>query len=223
MHVRPERRQSARYLIQIPMLHRPGVPSPIRVGVGWTRNLGEGGACAELAECLPAETPIRVRLQTERGPIEVEGRVAWAADPAPAAGGILHGLAFGPLTPDQLCSLHDLIRLKGEMRLAGVRLPLEVPITCRPEGRAGALLRGRTGNLSRGGILLHLPEALPVETVVALTLHTPQGALTAQGAVVWVDPPERHSPGELIRHGLRFSVLGWSTTLSLGLILAEAS
>lgn len=217
-----ERRQFARYLIQLPVLHKPGVPTPIRVGVGWTRNLSEGGTCVELAERLQVETPLRARLQSDKGPIEVEGRVVWAGDPAPTGGGILHGVAFNPLTPEQLRSLHDLIRLKGEMRLAGVRLPLEVPVTCQPEGQVGLLLQGRTGNLSRGGVLLRLPEALLVGTVVVLTLHTPHGALTAQGAVVWVDPPERRASGELIRHGLRFTVLGWSTALSLGLVLAEA-
>lgn len=218
-----ERRQFARYLIQLPLLHKSGAVAPAKVGVGWTHNLSEGGTCVEMAERFPVEMPLCARLQTDRGPIEVEGRVVWAARTAPAAGGILHGVAFSPLPAEQLCALHDLIRLKGEMRLAGVRLPLEVPVTCRPEGQAGLLLQGRTGNLSRGGVLLCLPEVLQVGTVVALTLHTPHGTLTAQGAVVWSDPPERQAPGELIRHGLRFTALGWSTTLSLGLVLTDAA
>lgn len=218
-----DRRQFARYLIQLPLLHKSGAIGPAKVGVGWTRNLSEGGTCAELAERLPVQMPLCARLQTDRGPVEVEGRVVWGADSAPTAGGILHGVAFSPLTPERRRALRELTRLEGEMRLAGVRLPLDVPITCRPEGQVGLLLRGRTGNLSRGGVLLGLPELLPIGTVVALTLHTPHGALTAQGAVVWTDPPDRRASGELIRHGLRFTVLGWSTTLSLGLVLADAT
>jgi hypothetical protein len=218
-----DRRQFARYRIQLPLLHKAGYPAPARVGVGWTGNLGIGGACVELAERLQALTPLRLRLQTDQGAIDVEAQVVWAADPSPTGGGILHGVAFVQISADQLQALHDLIRLKGEVRQAGVRLPLELSVTCRPKGQAGSPLQGQTGNLSRGGLLLCLPQVLAPETVVELTLHTPYGPLTAEGAIVWVQPPDQGRPGEPIRHGVRFTALGWSTTLSLGLVLAEPS
>lgn len=216
-----ERRQSTRHVVQLPFLHKAGRPLPMRAGVGWTRNLCEGGACVELAERLQVELPLRVRLQTERGPLDLEGRVVWAADPASGETGILHGVAFDPIPPDRLQALRDLLLPKGEMRPAGVRLPVELSVTCQPRGQAGPPLHGQAVNVSRGGLLVRLPEVLPRETVVVLTLHTPHGPFTAEGAVVWVDPLQRRTPGEPIRHGLRFTALGWSSALSLGLVLVK--
>src|SRR5574337_1145028 len=209
-----DRRQSARYRIQLPILHRVERPPSTRVGVGWTRNLSGGGACVELAERLQTEIPLRVRLQTERGAIDAEGRVVWTGDPCSSGSGILHGVAFLEITPDHLRALRALLYSKGALRQAGLRLPLQLPVTCRPKDPAIPLVEGRTGNLSRGGVLLRLPQAFPPETVVELTLHTSHGPLTAEGVVVWVDPPERPTASEPIRHGLKFTALGWSTTLS---------
>jgi len=215
-----ERRESARYLIVLPLLHKPREAAPARVGVGWTRNLGEGGTCVEFPERLQLQMPLLVRIQTDRDAIEVEARVVWTGGPA-AGGGVRHGLAFAQISPDQYQTLQDLLLSKGETRQAGVRLPLEVSVTCQPKRRAGPPVQGRTGNISHGGLLLRLPQVLLPETVLELTLHTPLGPVTAEGAVVWVEPPERRTPGEPIRHGLRFTVLGWSTSLSLGLVLME--
>lgn len=216
-----ERRQFARYLIVLPLLHKPRGPAPSRVEVGWTRNLGGGGTCVELNVRLPLQTPLTVHLQTERGAIEVEAEVVSATDPSPAGGGVRHGLAFARISPSDYHTLQDLLLAKGETRQAGVRLPLEVSVTCRPKGHAGPPVHGQTGNMSRGGLLLRLPQVFPPETVLELTLDTPQGPVTGEGAVVWVEPEERRTPGEPIRHGLRFTVLGWSTSLSLGLFLVE--
>jgi hypothetical protein len=215
-----EKRQFARYMIQLPLLHKAGEPSPSAVGVGWTKNLSQAGACIELAERLHKRTPLHARLQTDRGTIHVEAQVIWVGDPAPR-GGILHGVAFVEVAPEHDQALHALILSQGEVRQAGVRLPLELAVTCQPKGQPDLPVQGQTGNLSRGGLLVHLPLTLPLDTVVDLTLHTPYGPLKAEGAVVWVDPPDRRIAGEPIRHGLRFTALGWSTTLSLGLVLAE--
>lgn len=216
-----ERRQFGRYLIVLPILHKPGDPAAGTVGVGWTRNVGEGGTCVDLAERLQPQTPLRVRLQTEQGVIEVEAHVVWTGEPPPGGGAIHHGLAFAPISPEQHQALQELLLTKGEKRQAGVRLPLDLSVTCQLKGTGGAPIEGRTGNMSRGGMLLHLSEPVPADTVLALTLHTSHGPLTAEGEVVWVEPPERRKPGEPIRHGLRFTVLGWSTSLSLGIFLVE--
>ncbi len=222
MSDRLERRRFARYLIVLPLLYKSRGPAPSRVGVGWTRNLGEGGTCAELNERLQLGTPLTARLQMDRGLVEVEAHVVWVQDPAPVAGGIQHGLAFDSIPPDQQHILQDVLVSRGEKRRAAVRLPLDIAVTCRPKGQAGPSLPGRTGNISRGGLLLYLSQVVPPETVLELTLHSPYGPLTAEGVIVWVAPPERRTPGEPIRHGLRFTVLGWTTSLSLGLFLVEA-
>lgn len=144
-------RRFSRYVIQLPLLHKAKGPASSGVGVGWSRNLSEGGACVELAEPLPPQMPLQVRLQTDQGAIEVEGEVLWADTPTPSWGGILHGLAFTQLAPDQRQALRDLIRTKGWVQHGGVRLPLDIPVTCQPKGQPGPALEGRTQNLSRGG------------------------------------------------------------------------
>lgn len=218
---RSAQRQFPRYQILLPFLHR-AIPAALRVGVGWTRNLSEGGACVEVAERLTPGTPHWLRLQTDRGPIDVEARVAWAEESAPNGKGILHGAAFLQIAPGPLQVLRDLIRTKGQERESGVRLPLALSVTCRPEGHPGSGFHGRTADISRGGLSLRLPQALPPGTALTLTLHTPNGPLTAEGTIVWVEPPERRTAREMIAHGLRFTTLGWSTSLSLGLVLAES-
>jgi c-di-GMP-binding flagellar brake protein YcgR len=214
-------RRFARFHIQLPLLLKPRAPAPIKVWVGWSRDLSEGGACVELPEGLPPPTPLGVRLQTDRGVIDVEAQVIWAGAPDHAGGGIPHGLAFTHVGTTQLRALRNLIHAKGEVRLAGVRLPLEVPVTCQRKGQAGPPLHGRTGNLGRGGVLLYLPQALPPGTALEVTLHTASGPLTAEGAVVWGAQSEGQPPGEFFRHGLRFTAVSWTTTLSLGLMLVE--
>jgi len=214
-------RRFARYRISLPIVHR-SIPTGIGAGVGWTRDLSEGGACVELGERLWPQTPIHLCLQTGRGHLEVEARVAWTAEPDSARGCTPHGLAFTKVAEDQLQALRDLILSREQVRQAGVRVPVALPVTFRPKGHSGPSLHGRTGNISRGGLSLRLLQAFPPGMALELTLHTRTGPLTAEGTIAWVAPPERRRPGELIPHGLRFTTFGWATSDSLGLVLAEA-
>lgn len=217
------RRIFPRYLIQLPLLHKAFAPASVRAGVGWTRNLSEGGACVELAERLPPQTSLHVILRTDGGAIELEAEVAWADKPSPSGGGVLHGLTFLRVLPDQLQALRTLILSKAQEQPAGVRLPIELPVTCRRKGQEEPPLQGMTGDISRGGLLLLVPEVLPPGSALHIILHTPKGPLAAEGEVVWVEPPGDRAVEPPFRHGLRFTSLGWSTSLSLGLFLAEAA
>lgn len=221
MSVSLDRRRFARYLIRLPVLHKTKGPAPAKTLVGWTRNLGERGICVDLTEPLAPRTLLRVILQTDRGPIEAEGQVVWAGEPASPGEAVPHGITFEQIARDGELTLRDLLLSKGEKRQAGVRLPLDLPVSCQPKDQGGDPVQGQTGNMSRGGLLLRLSKAIRPHTLLKLTLHTPQGPVTAEGEIVWVEPPERRTPGEPIAHGLRFTVLGWSTSLSLGLYLVE--
>ncbi len=221
-----ECRRIPRYPIQLPLLHAPKTTAATWSGAGWTHNLSEGGACVELDRRLSAPTAVQVRFQTDCGAIEVEAQVVWEVEPpgggaTPAGGGVLHGVAFTHLAPDQLLALRDLLLSQRRERRAGVRLPLDLAVTCRLRGEAGPPLQGRAGDMSRGGLLLRLSQALPPGTLLEVTLLPPSGRVTVEGEVVWVDPAYRQTFGEPIRHGLRFTALGWSTSLSLALLLAE--
>lgn len=218
-----ERRQFRRYPVQLPVLHMPKDSAPARPGVGWTRNLSEGGACVELAERLPSQFALWIRFRTERGVIEAEAQVAWAEEPALADGGILHGVSFAQLASDPLKDLQGLIITKGLVRPGGVRFPFEVPVTYQLKGETGRPLHGWTHDISRGGLLLRLPQVLAPGTPLRVTLHTPAGPLTTEGSVTWVAPPEGRTPGGPIRHGVQFTALDWTTALSLGLVLTRSA
>lgn len=221
-----ERRQFRRYPIQLPFVHKSKNPSSTVSGVGWTRDLSEGGACVELDRRLSAPAPLQVRLQTDRGAIDVEVQVVWELETregvvSSTKGGVLHGVAFSRLTPDQLQALRGLIQSQKQERRAAVRLSLELAVTCQPKDAGGTPVQGRTEDMSRGGLLLRLSQDVPPGTVLELTLHPAGGPVTAEGEVVWVEPPERRTPGEPVRHGLRFTGLGVSAMMSLGLLLME--
>jgi hypothetical protein len=130
-------------------------------------------------------------------------------------------MAFTQVAPEQLEPLRDLFLSEGPARHAGVRWPLDVSVTCRPQDEAGLSVHGRTGDVGRGGLLLRLPETLPPGTRLEVTLHTPDEPVTVCGEVVWVEAAERRIPGDLIGHGLRFTSLGPSISKALGLLLAE--
>lgn len=215
------RRRHPRFPVHLPLLYvAPGATPP--AGAGWTRSLSEGGATVELSDRLRPQTALHLRLPTDRGSIETEAEVVWTGGRGPEGGGVIHGLTFTRMTPDQFRILISLFRPLSMMRHTGIRLPLDLPVTCQPKSPAGPPIQGRTANMNRGGLLLRLPRLLPPGTRLEVILHAPAGPLTVEGTVVWVEPHEIWTPGESIGHGLRFTGLDWPTLSSLGLLLVEA-
>jgi hypothetical protein len=111
---------------------------------------------------------------------------------------------FGDLTLHQRLVLPALYRRHTGLRVHATRIPAALPATCRPLGAAGPPLRGWTGDLGREGCLLLLPEQLAVGTLIAVTLSTPQGDVTAEATVVWGEPAVQAVLRQLTRHGVRF-------------------
>jgi len=214
-------RSPGRYRIHLPVVHRGMVSPSSAVGVGWTRDLSEKGVCVELSLRLRPNQTVRIRLQTDGGPIDIAGTVAWSGGMPTAQGGIPHGVEFGDVAAEQLLALKELLLRKGDARQTGIRLPLEVAVTCCPHEGSRRSLEGTTGDISQGGMLLVLQERLEPGMTLTLTLRTPGGPLTAEGTVIWADPGKAKAGAAAIRHGIRFTALGWSTSLSLGLVLAE--
>ncbi|MFI5338255.1 MAG: PilZ domain-containing protein [Candidatus Methylomirabilales bacterium] len=215
-------RQFTRFPLVLPLQHRvPGHPLS-GAAVGWTHNLSGGGACLELAEPLQPQLSLGLRLQTSGGPIEAEARVVWTRNPRPAEGGSLHGIAFTQLAPDHLEVLRRLLLSLQPWRRTQVRFPVDLAVICQPQRPPGPLYSSRVSDISRGGLALRLPEVLLPFTALDVTLPTPAGRLSLAGEIAWVDRPEGRRRGRLIRHGMRFARLDWSTALVLARLLAEA-
>ena len=175
----------------------------------------------ELTERLPPQRPLWMRLQTDGGAIEAAAQVVWTEDPAPPETGIRHGVVFTRITPDQLQALRNLLHRKAEREDARFRVPLEVAVTCHARGEQGLPIRGRTADLSWGGLLLHLPGGFAPGTALRITLHAPGGPLQEDGVVVWAESTQARPQGVPCRYGFRFTTLGWATTLALGLLVKE--
>lgn len=214
-------RHFPRYPIVVATLYTLERLAPDKTGVGWTRNLSEGGACLELAERLELSTFLRVLLRTEQGGVAGDAQVIWVGDPNPT-GGVLHGVTFTRLAPGQHQALHDLLLRRRRVWQAVVRVPIELPVTCQLKGQARPPLQGRTGNISRRGLALHLPLLVPPGSALEVTLHTSHGSLSVEGTVVRVEPLDAQTPGEPIRHGFQFTDISYATGMTLGRILVEA-
>jgi hypothetical protein len=214
-------RRYARFLVHLPFLYRANVPGFNGSEMGWTFDLSEQGACVELAQRFPPPTPLHLSLQTERTAVEVDAEVVWAGTPA-LPGGIIHGVIFTHIAPDQLQALRDLLPSVGPAGSTGVRLHLDLPMSCHMNGHGGPLLEGRTGDISREGLLIFLPRVIAPDTEMEITVHTPVESLIMPGKIVWVRSPEQATPGDPIAHGFRFTSLRWCTPLILATLLGKA-
>lgn len=215
-------RDRSRFPIALPILYRLKGPGAAKAGMGRTHSLSQKGACLELTEPVAPSTPLDVVLQTDRGTLTLPAEVIWVGAPGRPGDGILHGVTFTHLSPEEQRTLQDLVQRTGQARQAAVRVPLKLPVLCRLKEGAGLPLRGQTEDISREGLALRLPQRLPASTLVEVVLSTPQGSLTLDATVVWAATPEASTSGESIRHGLRFTNLGWTSALSLGLLLGAA-
>jgi hypothetical protein len=222
-----EQRRHPRLGVQVPFLHRERALEASRVGVGWTRNISESGACLEVAELLEPRTPLRIRLRTDWGFVEADAEVTWALaqqtvwarEGGPLQGGVLHGTRFNRIASERPEGFRDWLGARKDGRAGGVRLPADLPVLCyRREGPIGPV-HGRTRDINRKGAQLLLPEMLNMGISLDLLFLPENGSFPVQASVAWVDPTSTEGPGSLVRHGVRFPALSWSSSLSLGLAL----
>ena len=197
--------RSPRYPITLRLEYtRKGLPAA-PAGTGHSCSLSDGGACLELAESLTLATRLTLTLHTDCGDLTLEAEVIWVGKPGALGQGILHGVRFVQVPPDQKHALRKLIHRLGKVAQAGTRVPMRLPARCTPLRAAGAALHGWTDDLSREGLALRLPQRLAVGTAVEVTLATPRGPCTAEATVVWVEAADRPSAGDFTHHGLQFT------------------
>jgi hypothetical protein len=210
-------RRSPRYPIVLPLIYEPKAPAPAQAGRGYSCSLSEGGACLELAESLAPGTHLRLVLLIHQSGLALDAEVLWVGRPGVPSSSTLHGVGFTGVTPEQRQALQELIQRLAKLPQQVPRLPIKIPVWCRPTGSAGAPLCGWTDDISRDGLAVLLPGQLPVGTGVEVGLTTPQGTFSAEATVVWLEPADRLPGGELTRHGVRFTTLNLLQDLLSGL------
>ena len=217
----PQPRRLPRHPVQIPMVYWKEA-DPQLLGAGWTHNLCEHGVGVELDVRLRPWLPIGLRLATIYRPLELRARVTWIGG-LQLGGGTLHGLEFRQVRAPERAFLQEYVTLLQGQARAGVRFPVTLPARCQPKSPPGPSFDGHTGNISRGGALLYLPQAVPVGSVLGVTIRTAAGAADVDGVIVWVEPPNKRAPGAQIRHGMEYDLLDWPTALVLARVLAGGS
>jgi len=214
---------TTRYPVILPLRYTTRHRAAVKPGVGWTRHLSVEGANVELDERLRPQTPLQLSIETDRGAIQVGAKVVWVGEVSSPAGGALHGIAFTQMAHPQSRALSDLLLPLSMVRHAGIRLPVDIPATCERKDMPGELVQGRAANISRGGLSLGLPRALPLGTQLTVTLHSPSDPIRVEGSIAWVEPPDRRLVDQLVSHGLRFTSVDWSTSVALGVLLMHAN
>jgi hypothetical protein len=139
----PGSRKYARLPVSLPAVgHTPqGSGTPLR---GTVREIGDGGLKPEFPVEVPRGSLLRVRIETQRGPLEVNGRVGWTAG---ANGVVGHGVAF-PEPPGEDFAL-ELFLAEGPQSGEGTR---EITSCRRDWGHA----RGRAPARSACFLDLHV-------------------------------------------------------------------
>lgn len=91
----------------------------------------------------------------------------------------------------------------GERARRYARFDVSLPVRCtRTSTRSTETWRGRTANVSRGGLAVELPTRLAPATAVAVEVRTDIGPMRFAADVVWT----RRMTGRrgVVRHGLSF-------------------
>ena len=190
--------------VRLPLRYAAVSPTIGRNGMGWTRNVSEGGACLEVPEAFPHDAALNLWFQTDRGAVEAEAVVVWAAAVTHGQGPALHGVAFTRVAPRHRRTLRALLKTPTVIRHSGARFSADLPVAYRVPNQAGLPRWGRIENVSRGGMLLSLDERLQPGTRLTVTWQIASEDLTVEGTIVWVEPREGGTP---IRHGFRFTTL----------------
>ena len=210
------RRQYRRYTLELPARCRVEEPpgGSYQNLLGHTLNMSEGGLALVLPTLLVPGSEVTVLLDLPEGPAVAGATVVWAA-PAADEEGRCHGLRIREMAPTHEVRWREfLVRMASQTysRRHG-RLGVRLQIQCAVLGRPPRELRGRTVDLSPGGVQLLLPEAVPVGTRLNLSLQVPMGPRALEGKVVWCTPAE----GGEHRLGVQFlqDSWGWSFLLDL--------
>ncbi len=197
MHMSRERelRQSPRFKLRMPVLCESPAVRDYR-SLGLTENVSQSGLMVEAADLLPQGTSTDLRLLAGGVITRADAVVIWMAGNASGR----MGLRFTRMTDANSAAWERLLTTQAAQGVrTSLRIPLDLEVTCViPEGTR---LRGRAENLSDGGMMVVLPQAVSLQTRVRLEIPLWLVLPPMEAQVVWMrgraDVPD-------VAHGLRF-------------------
>ncbi|MFQ5883129.1 MAG: PilZ domain-containing protein [Candidatus Methylomirabilales bacterium] len=170
-----------------------------RIDVGVTRNVSMGGALLDVPSPIPVWTPVKLRLLTGERVLRAHAVVVWSRQ---VGMGFYLGIAFTRFAPGDSVCWHKLVHYQtGPNARASVRIPVNVAVECGPGGEVGPAVPGQIGNIGEKGLLVWLPQRIPVRTELRFEFPGEKDSPSVTGEIAWVGA-SGHSAS--VPHGVQF-------------------
>ncbi|MFQ5960727.1 MAG: PilZ domain-containing protein [Candidatus Methylomirabilales bacterium] len=190
-----ENRDHPRFPLRMPVLCE-GLPGSDYRTLGLTQNVSHGGLLLAVPRLVVPGTPVNLRLLTGDRISRAEAGVVWTADTSSG----LMGVRLTSLNSvDRLAWEHLITFQAGPTPRASLRIPIDLEVTCllAPDTR----LPGRVENLSDGGMMIVLPQAVTPQTRVRVVVPAWLILPPVEAEVMWT----RANPAvQGVVHGLHF-------------------
>ncbi|MFQ5989732.1 MAG: PilZ domain-containing protein [Candidatus Methylomirabilales bacterium] len=190
-----ELRQTPRFQLRMPVVCESPAHRDYRT-LGLTQNVSQSGLLVEAAQPLPQGTSTDLRMLAGGVITRADAVVVWMADNASGR----MGMQFTRMTEANSVAWERLLATQAAQGIrTSLRIPIDLEVTCVvPEGTR---LRGRAENLSDGGMMVVLPQAVPPQTRVSLEIPLWLVLPAMEAQVVWMGA-KAEVPD--VAHGLRF-------------------
>lgn len=190
-----DNRHHPRFPLRMPVLCE-GPPGADYRTLGLTQNVSYDGILIAVPRLVARGSPVNLRLLTGERIARAEAWVVWTADNSSG----LMGLRLTGLSGvDRLAWEHLITFQAGPTPRASLRIPIDLEVTCLlpPDTR----LQGRVENLSDGGMMIVLPQAVSPPTRVRVVVPAWLILPPVEAEVMWT----RANPAvQGVVHGLRF-------------------
>src|SRR3970040_905018 len=174
-----EKRQDPRLPLRMPV-RCEGWAFPSHRTLGFTRNVSRSGLLLEAPQVMAQGATTHLRMLTGTRIAYAEAVVVWTSEMSPGR----MGFRFTTMSPADAFAWGELLAFQGgPTPRSSLRIPIDLEVTCHVP--PGTRLQGRVENLSDGGLLVVLPQAVPPRTRVSVAgaawLALPPGG----AGVVW--------------------------------------
>ncbi len=190
-----ENRRHPRFRLRMPVLcESPVVPRYHTLGI--SRNVSWGGVQLEASQVLTPGTLTNLRLLTGDQIAHAEALVVWMVKQSPS----LMGLRFTRLTGVDRLAWEQLMAFQaGPTPRTALRVPIVLEITCLvpPDTQ----LQGWAENLSDGGMMVVLPQAVAPRTRLSVAVPPGLNLPPVDADVVWTRTSVAKNG---VVHGLQF-------------------